>query len=95
MKELSTNEINAVNGGLFGLPVGQFGTKLGTTIGSIVDAGCKAGGFTTDFKTAGTLLGTGIGAIFARDPIGATSGIGYGVTSIVENANSIKAQKGL
>ena len=97
MKELSQREINEVNGGLLGLGLvfGGIGAAMGTAIGGIVDAGCKAGGYTTNFKQSGAMLGGGIGAAVGLSPILATAGIGFGVTSIVGNAKSIKAQKGL
>lgn len=97
MKELTTEQVNEVNGGLLGLGLvfGGIGAVMGTAIGGIVDAGCKAGGYTTNFKQSGAMLGGGIGAAVGLSPILATAGIGFGVTSIVGNAKSIKAQKGL
>ena len=97
MKELTTQQVNEVNGGLLGLGLifGGIGAVMGTAIGGIVDAGCKTGGYTTNFKQSGAMLGGGIGAAVGLSPILATAGIGFGVTSIVGNAKSIKAQKGL
>lgn len=95
MKELTVQEMNEVNGGLLGLGLvfGGIGAAMGTTIGGIVDAGCAAGGYKTNFKASGAMLGGGIGAAVGLSPILATAGIGFGVTSIVGNAKSIKAQK--
>lgn len=97
MKELTIQQTNDVNGGLLGLGLvfGGIGAVMGTAIGGIVDAGCKAGGYNTNFKQSGAMLGGGIGAAVGLSPILATAGIGFGVTSIVGNAKSIKAQKGL
>ncbi|OBU06241.1 class IIb bacteriocin, lactobin A/cerein 7B family [Morganella psychrotolerans] len=97
MKELTTQQVNEVNGGLLGLGLvfGGIGAVMGTAIGGIVDAGCKAGGYTTNFKQSGAMLGGGIGAAVGLSPVLATAGIGFGVTGIVGNAKSIKAQKGL
>lgn len=95
MKELTTLEMNEVNGGLLGLGLvfGGIGATMGTAIGGIVDAGCAAGGYKTNFKVSGAMLGGGIGAAVGLSTILATAGIGFGVTSIVSNAKSIKAQK--
>ncbi|HCM64188.1 MAG TPA: hypothetical protein DIT05_16845 [Morganella sp. (in: Bacteria)] len=59
MKELTTQQVNEVNGGLLGL---------------------------------GLVFG-GIGAAVGLSPILATTGIGMGVVSIVDNAKSIRGQK--
>lgn len=95
MKELTKNELNEVNGGLLGLGLvfGGVGAALGTAIGGIVDAGTAAGGYKTNFKQSGALLGGGIGAAVGLSPILATTGIGMGVVSIVDNARSIRGQK--
>lgn len=96
MKELTTQEMNEVNGGLLGLGLvfGGVGAAMGTAIGGIVDAGCAAGGYQTNFKASGAMLGGGIGAAVGLSPILATAGIGFGVTGIVDNTKSIKSQKG-
>lgn len=95
MKELTTLEMNEVNGGLLGLGLvfGGIGATMGTAIGGIVDAGCAVGGYKTNFKVSGAMLGGGIGAAVGLSPTLATAGIGFGVTSIVSNAKSIKEQK--
>ncbi|HCM64186.1 MAG TPA: hypothetical protein DIT05_16835 [Morganella sp. (in: Bacteria)] len=94
MKVLSTNEVNNVSGGLIlGSIFGAVGSAMGSAIGGIVDAGCASGGYQTNFKESGSQLGHGIGAIVGLSPIMATKGIGAGVTGIVNNARSIKAQK--
>ena len=95
MKELTKSELNEVNGGLLGLGLvfGGIGAALGTAIGGIVDAGTAAGGYKTNFKQSGALLGGGIGAAVGLSPILATTGIGMGVVSIVDNAKSIRGQK--
>lgn len=94
MKELNMNEVSHVSGGLIlGAAIGSVGAVMGTAIGGIVDAGCAAGGYKTNFKASGAMLGGGIGAAVGLSPTLATAGIGQGVVSIVNNANSIKAQK--
>jgi len=92
MKELNTRETQQVSGGIFGLITTPIGAVMGLAIGSIVDAGCKAGNLETSFKWSGLQLGAGIGAAVGIAPITAALGIGYGVVSIVNNKKSILAQ---
>ncbi len=93
MKELNTLETQQVSGGIFGIITAPIGAIMGLAIGSIVDAGCKAGNLETSFKWAGLQLGAGIGAAVGIAPITAALGIGFGVVNIVNNKNSIIAQK--
>ena len=93
MKELNVQQTQHVAGGVFGFITAPIGAVMGFAIGTIVDAGCQAGNLNTSFKWAGLQLGAGIGAAVGIAPVTATLGIGLGVVSLVNNKNSIEAQK--
>lgn len=61
----------------------DLGSTIGGAIGRILDRGTAAGGLTTDAKTAGSILGSGIGSIFELDIVSAVRNISSGISAIV------------
>ncbi len=80
MRELNTQEVEAVSGAGF---FADLGKSIGSAIGGIVDLGTSAGGLTTDATTAGGTLGSGIGSILELDIVSAISNIGSGIVGII------------